>query len=359
MDFLKNFFKKDIVRRVMVLLGLGLVLYLLRGMANIFILTFIFTYVLYSAQAYIIRKLKKVIRIGQRVMIVTLFLTMIAFIAFVIYQYIPVLINECKSIFESAKDYINHPAGNPTAEYIASVVKDLNISDYVNSGIDIVINSISSVTKLTFDLIFALILSLFFLLEKNRIVTFTERFKNSRISFIYSELGYFGNKFLFTFGKVIQAQITIALINSLLSLAALWIMGFPHLLFLWAMIFALGLIPFLGVIISLIPLSIIAFSIGGLTKVIYILIMVALLHAMESYILNPKIMSIKTHLPVFYTFLILLISEHIMGVWGLIIGIPIFVFVMDLICSKDEPKVQAEITEPSEQLPDTGQQSDE
>lgn len=358
MDFLKNFFKKDIVRRVMVLLGLGLVLYLLRGMANIFILTFIFTYVLFSTQAYIIRKLKKVIRIGQRVMIVILFVTMIAFIVFVIYQYIPVLINECKSIFESAKDYINHPAGNPTAEYIASVVKDLNISDYVNSGIDIVINSISSATKLTFDLIFALILSLFFLLEKNRIVTFTERFKNSRISFIYSELGYFGNKFLFTFGKVIQAQITIALINSLLSLAALWIMGFPHLLFLWAMIFALGLIPFLGVIVSLIPLSIIAFSIGGLTKVIYVLIMVALLHAMESYVLNPKIMSIKTHLPVFYTFLILLISEHILGVWGLIIGIPIFVFIMDLICSKDEPKAQAEISESSNQLPDTGPQSD-
>jgi predicted PurR-regulated permease PerM len=42
-------------------------------------------------------------------------------------------------------------------------------------------------------------------------------------------------------------------------------------------------------------------------------------------------MSNKTHLPIFYTFLILLISEHFFGVWGLIVGVPVFMFLLDVL----------------------------
>lgn len=97
------------------------------------------------------------------------------------------------------------------------------------------------------------------------------------------------------------------------------------------MILLLGLIPVAGVIISLIPLCIIAFSIGGFIKVLYIAIAVMIVHAIEAYILNPKLMSSKTNLPVFYTFVVLIISEHFFGIWGLIIGIPLFVFALDVL----------------------------
>ncbi|MNP79763.1 hypothetical protein D3C76_1776790 [compost metagenome] len=51
-------------------------------------------------------------------------------------------------------------------------------------------------------------------------------------------------------------------------------------------------------------------------------------------------MSSKTNLPVFYTFVILLFSEHYLGVWGFIIGIPIFIFILDIldVSVLDEPK---------------------
>ncbi|MNE67613.1 hypothetical protein D3C80_1632300 [compost metagenome] len=107
------------------------------------------------------------------------------------------------------------------------------------------------------------------------------------------------------------------------------------------MIFLLGLIPVMGVIISLIPLCAIAFKIGGLIKIVYVLVMIAVVHAVETYFLNPKFMSDKTHLPIFYTFLILLFSEHFLGVWGLIVGVPIFMFFLDIIevpVATDAPK---------------------
>jgi len=134
-----------------------------------------------------------------------------------------------------------------------------------------------------------------------------------------------------------------------LSVIALWIMGFPQLIALGIMIFLLGLIPVAGVVISLIPLSIIAYSIGGLMYIIYILITIAILHAIEAYFLNPKLMSAKTDLPIFYTFIVLIFSEHFLGVWGLIIGIPIFMFLLDILevtsSPEDELRKQAAVRE--------------
>ena len=94
--------------------------------------------------------------------------------------------------------------------------------------------------------------------------------------------------------------------------------------------FTLGLIPTAGLLIALIPLVIIAFTIGGITKVIYVLVILAVLHILESYILKPKLMSMSVHLPIFFIFVILIFSEHYMGAWGLIIGIPLFVFLLDI-----------------------------
>jgi predicted PurR-regulated permease PerM len=42
-------------------------------------------------------------------------------------------------------------------------------------------------------------------------------------------------------------------------------------------------------------------------------------------------MSAKTELPIFFTFTVLIFSEHFFGIWGLIIGIPIFVFLLDIL----------------------------
>ena len=97
------------------------------------------------------------------------------------------------------------------------------------------------------------------------------------------------------------------------------------------MIFILGLIPVAGVFISLVPLSIVGYSTGGFTRLLYVLILVAVLHALESYVLNPKLMSQKTKMPVFFTFMVLLLSEHFMGVWGLVIGLPLTMFLLDVI----------------------------
>ena len=52
---------------------------------------------------------------------------------------------------------------------------------------------------------------------------------------------------------------------------------------------------------------------------------------MEAYVLNPKIVSSYMDFPVFITFLILLVSEHIFGFLGLLVGVPLFYICIDIL----------------------------
>jgi predicted PurR-regulated permease PerM len=335
MTTIKSIFAKQLPRRLLILLAFAAVIYLLRGMVNMFLLTFIFSYLGYTASNYFFSKTKIVNSKLLKAIIITIYLGILAVGTSILYKYIPVIISELKSIIFQATVFLNSTYENDALNYIISLIKDFKITTYIGDNVDTLLKSITNIGKWGFDIFIAIILSLFFILEKTKISKFTSGFKYSKIGVIYEELSFFGNKFLQSFGKVIQTQITISFINCILSMILLSILKFPQILGLGFMIFVLGLVPVAGVIISLIPLTIIAFNIGGFKMIIYILILIAILHALESYILNPKLMSQKTKLPVFYTFVVLIVSENLLGIWGLIIGIPIFIFILDVLEVKE------------------------
>jgi hypothetical protein len=70
MNFLKEIFQKDIVKRLIVLIIIIIFLYILRPMLNLLLLTFLFTYIAYSMQTGITKKLDKVIEIKPIVIII-------------------------------------------------------------------------------------------------------------------------------------------------------------------------------------------------------------------------------------------------------------------------------------------------
>ena len=324
-------FKSHGFKRFLTLLLIFVFLYLMRGMLNLMLLTFVFTYLINSVSKFLIKRFEGKIRLNYKVMIVTVALFVTAMLFIIIIDFLPLVTGEFKQVVNQVKEiYINAPNNE-----IINLVKDKLDQVYAHifsaEGINYIVQSISNISKLAINIIIALILSIFFLLEKDKISDFTYKFKQSKAAGIYNELEFFGRKFLSSFGKVIEVQIVIATINGILSTIGLAIIGFPHLLGFGMMVMLLGLIPVAGVIISLVPLSIVAFSTGGIMQVVYVLIMIALLHAFEAYILNPKLMSDKTKLPIFYTLSILIVSEHVAGVVGLIVGIPVFMFILDVI----------------------------
>jgi predicted PurR-regulated permease PerM len=240
---------------------------------------------------------------------------------------VPLIIVQVKQVYLMIQQAYMYPDRNQWNETIIEFMDTLNVQRLFEPGL----SAVMKVSQLGTQLLVSIILSLFFLMEKSYITRFTATFVDSKLGWFFKEVGHFGRMFLDTFGKVLEAQLLISLINCILTTIALWIMGFPNLLGLALIIFVLGLVPVAGVFISLAPLGLIAFSVGGIQYVIYLVILIVVIHAIEAYFLNPKLMSSKTNLPIFFTFVVLIFSEHLIGIWGLIVGIPLFVFFLDLI----------------------------
>jgi predicted PurR-regulated permease PerM len=273
----------------------------------------------------------KRLHINRKLIVVISYTAIVSLLSYGIVKYLPIIIFEITELIKQVTSFYRQPQDNIMMNYLVSLLEKNQISQYLEQGLTFVMRYFTNFSQFALQVVLALLLSLFFLLEKPRLVAFTQQFKESKLADFYNEIEFFAGKFVRTFGKVIEAQFIIAIVNCVLSVITLSIMGFPQIFGLGIMVFFLGLIPVAGVIISLIPLSLIAYSMGGFIQVVYVWIMIAVIHGIEAYILNPKLMSSKTDLPIFYTFIVLIFSEHFFGVWGLIIGIPIFVFLLDIL----------------------------
>jgi predicted PurR-regulated permease PerM len=322
-------------KRFIALLIIFVFLYAMKSMINLMLFTFVFTYLIDSVAKFIINRFDGKIKINYKLTIIVVALLVTAMIFIIAIDFLPLVFEQFRQVVKQVLKQINELYNSSEHNEIIGFIKEkfdkIYGTIFSTEGINYIIQSITNISRMGINIVIALLLSIFFLLDKDEIIEFTYKFKQSKISEICIEIQFFWGKFISSFGKVIEVQIIIATINGILSTIGLSIIGFPHLLGFGMMVMLLGLIPVAGVIISLVPLSIVAFNNGGLIYVVYILIMIALLHAFEAYILNPKLMSSKTKLPIFYTLSILLVSEHIAGVVGLIVGIPIFMFILDII----------------------------
>ncbi|MFB6367379.1 AI-2E family transporter [Paenibacillus elgii] len=328
MEWLKTMFSNLTVRRFAILLIVCFLLFQIRDMLNLVLLTFLLTFIMYRLQGYITAQLNRVIRVSYKLVVILLYLLICGLLGWAIYYNLPKIIDQVKQLYDVVITLMNSShSDDELSRWVSGILKELNLQSYVKQGFEYVLK----ISNWGTTFVFALILSLFFILEKNRIVRFTSQFRTSKIAWLYNELEYFGRKFVLSFGKVIEAQLLIAVCNTVLTMIGLWLLGFPYLFALTIMVFLLSLIPVAGFIISLIPLSIIGFTLGGWLMVVYVVVIIMILHFLEGYFLNPKLMSSKTNLPMFYTFIILLFSQHYFGGWGLIIGIPVFVFLLDIL----------------------------
>lgn len=327
MDRLIEILRKREIKRLIIFALIIFILFSVRSMINIILLTFIFTFLMDRLVEFTIKR----VRLNRSLLVILLYSMIVGFLTFGIAKYLPIITVEISQLVKRITTFSAESPDNVLINYIETVISSDQIAAYLENGFSFLLKSFTDISKTSVQVLLALILSLFFLLEKPRLKEFTSKFKESKIAPFYYEIEFFGTKFTRTFGKVIEAQFIIAIVNTVLSVLILSILGFPQIIGLGIMIFFLGLIPVAGVIISLVPLTIIAFTIGGFLKVLYVLIAIMIIHAIEAYILNPKLMSSKTDLPVFYTFVVLIFSQHFFGVWGLIIGIPVFVFLLDVL----------------------------
>jgi len=326
-------FPSDSKGRVITFIVLALILATLWFMIDLVIVTFILTFVFYHLQKYAMRGLAKtplkilpfpVVQILVYGGVVTLFVIFAMQNAPIITKQISdIAANFAKFNFEKFVADIDY-----NLVWLASQI-DLN--EYVWRAGQAILNGLASLGSAVLNFFLALFLSFLFVLEQKKILAISNTIKNSRVAFLYRYLLLFASSFSYTFGKVMKVQVVIAAVNCAISTAYLTITGFPHIMVLSIMIFIFGLIPIAGAFISTIPLVIIAFNFAGIFKVVEVIIMIVIIHAVEAYVLDPKLLSHRTALPVSIVFVALIVSQSYVGIWGMLLGIPFFIFLMNVL----------------------------
>jgi len=196
---------------------------------------------------------------------------------------------------------------------------------------------VKTVGRLCLFAFLSLIFSFLVLLDPTFVTEAACQLRRCRLGWIYCEIEGPVVAFFKIVARVFDAQIVIALINTTLTLFGMLFFGIPGAMFLTVVVFLCGLIPVVGAFLSSIPILISALVQGGLALTIEGLVMVLVVHALEAYVLNPRIMGEHLHMHPFTVMVTLLVSEHFFGIWGVLLGVPAVTYTVHQITGDASP----------------------
>lgn len=336
---------------------LFLVWYLLSDFLLLFFITFLFSYLFLEAGSWVVgvihawwlhnrrnRASEIALRYNNTNIVVTmLYLLFITIIILVFVNIIPQIIQEIGQFIAWAPRI-----AYKIQEFTLKIQQLLNIDLGLNEIVGDIVNTknLEAIGQTTLGYLkntgiiltkffIGLILSYIFVIERKQILKFLSKMKYGNFAFFYTEYAIIAQKIGNGFGAILKAQSIIAMANAILTSIGLLVISFSHGGSVFPFIFTLSLIvlifwfiPVFGTFISGVPILIIAYGYGWWVSFLLCIAMIAIVHAVEAYYLNPRIVSSYVHIPVFMTFLILLVSEHFFGLIGLLIGVPLFVITL-------------------------------
>ena len=126
--------------------------------------------------------------------------------------------------------------------------------------------------------------------------------------------------------RYLRGQLTVALIISVLTSALLFVVRFPYPFLLGALAGVMGLIPFLGLVLSIIPAVIVALVSGSvLVSLVKVAVVYGSVQILDGGVISPRIVGDSVGLHPVWIVLALSVGGFFFGFVGLLIGVPVAV----------------------------------
>lgn len=368
----KMFLTKKFFKKITAYIFLILFFFIFSDFLFIFFLTFIFAYLFSSLWVFIKdriddtidnffskNKLRKILKkvISLNAIILVEYILLIIFIIFTFSRVLPRIVDELVSLPDKVP-FIKNEVDN-----VVTKLQDLiafntelwwSITEVVNTqDINIVFDifeKLKSAWIIFLKILVSMILSYVFIIDRHKLKKYFLWIKNSNFSFFYHEYADFFERIVKSFWLIFKAQSIIALTNTFLTAVWLYIIWFiyndwtifPYFITIIILVFICWFIPVLWTFLSSLPMLFIGYNMWWFPVIIALILLISIIHMIEAYYLNPKIVSSFLNLPVSLTFVILIISEHLFGMAWLLIWVSLFYFLEWLI--KDADKWIDEIT---------------
>ncbi|HEY0020017.1 MAG TPA: AI-2E family transporter [Longimicrobium sp.] len=128
--------------------------------------------------------------------------------------------------------------------------------------------------------------------------------------------------------RYLRGQVLAAAIVGVLTWIGFWIAGFPYALLLGAIAGVFNIIPYMGLVASLIPALVIAlFSANPLVALLKIAAVFAVVQVLDSSVIGPRVVGEAVGLHPVWVLLALAVSGYFFGFVGLLIAVPLAVLV--------------------------------
>jgi predicted PurR-regulated permease PerM len=170
----------------------------------------------------------------------------------------------------------------------------------------------------------SLLFSFLIVLDLPKLTESLLRLEHTKVQFIYREVAGGIHGFSQMLGRWFQAQFFIALLNTALTGIGILLLGLGHsIAFLCTIVFLCSFIPVAGVFLSSVPICLLALEAGGVTLALFAIGLILLIHAIEAYILNPRIFGAHLKVNPVIVLIILTVGGKLFHVWGLVLGLPV------------------------------------
>lgn len=205
------------------------------------------------------------------------------------------------------------------------------IIDFATELIPKLGNFTKSILSSVWNIVLGIIISIYLLIDKEKFMALGRKITYS----IFSDSG--ANRVLELinrgdniFGKFLSGKILDSFIIGILTFVVLKLFKMPYVTLISFIVGVTNIIPFFGPFIGAVP-SFFIILFESPVKAFWFLLIILIIQQIDGNIIGPKILGDSLGISAFWILFSLLVAGKLLGFIGLIIGVPLFVFIYSII----------------------------
>ena len=206
-----------------------------------------------------------------------------------------------------------------------------NLVNFTANLIPVIGNLVKNILSSIWNIVLGVIISTYLLIDKEKFFglgrKITYAFFSEKTANEIIELTQRSNMI---FGKFIGGKILDSTIVGILTFIILTITKMPYITLISFIIGITNIIPFFGPFIGAIPSVIIIFLISPI-KALWFILIIFVIQQIDGNIIGPKILGDSLGISAFWILFALLVTGKVLGLIGLIIGVPVFAILYSII----------------------------
>ncbi len=285
-------------------------------------------------------------RIPRVFAVVGLYIAIFGSLFSIFYVFIPPVLDDSQSFLQSVPQYLdtlNLPDTLTSSETktgaqgeAQSLLNGLNsfrtaFTDPSQGAVRLVASSFGGI----FSLVLVIVLSVYFAILDTGVEDFLRLISPSKYEDYVASLWNRARKKI---GLWMQGQLLSSLIGAIIAYLGLAIFGVPYPLLLAVFTGLLMLVPVFGSFVATIPPLIVAFSAGGVTMLIYVLILYLIINQLEAHLIHPLVVKYVTGIPPLMVILALIAGSSLAGFLGVLLSVPLAATLRELLNDVEKEK---------------------